>query len=173
MRDERLKAHNRRTIYIPIIVAAIVAIALFVLLLVLAFGLVQTGQARSFIAGMSALVVILMAIPLTILMSILPLAYIGFLVNRRNQRKLYPESGPTAYRSRIQLFLWQVESFLSRAGTQIERGSGAIAEPFIKLGGYSAYARTMAEKVKHTLSRSEVNDTYDYDKNDTFDKRFE
>lgn len=168
-RDERLKRHNRRTIYIPVIITAVVAVALFILLLVLAFGLRETGQAREFIAGMSAIMVILMAIPTIVLMTILPVAYAAFLINRRNQRKLYPETGPNAYRSRIQIFLWQVDSFLAQASRQIERGSDTVAEPFIRFGGYGVYARTMAEQLKRNFSRSDENIRYDNNsKNDEF-----
>lgn len=168
-RDERLKRHNRRTIYVPVIIAAVVAVALFILLLVLAFGLRETGQAREFIAGMSAIMVIMMAVPTIVIMAVLPIAYAAFLINRRNQRKLYPESGPNAYRSRIQIFLWQADSFLAQASRQLERGSDAIAKPFIRYGGYGAYARTMAEQVKHNFSRSDENIQYDNNsKNDEF-----
>lgn len=168
-RDEQLKRHNRRTIYVPVIIAAVVAVALFILLLVLAFGLRETGQAREFIAGMSAIMVILMAIPTIVLMAILPVAYAAFLINRRNQRKLYPETGPNAYRSRIQIFLWQADSFLAQASREVERGSDALAEPFIRFGGYGAYARTMAEQLKRNFSRSDENIRYDNNnQNDEF-----
>jgi len=76
-RDELRQRYLRRNVYAPIIIAAIIAVALFALIVYLAFG-VATPQAKSFIAGMSALVVILFAGPTIILMAILPFAWLFY-----------------------------------------------------------------------------------------------
>ncbi|MEZ4515366.1 MAG: hypothetical protein R3C44_00515 [Chloroflexota bacterium] len=158
-RDEALKQHNRRSVTIPVVIAAAIAIGLFILLLVLAFGFSKTGQAREFIAGMSAITVILFSIPVIFMMAILPIAYIAWWFNRREQRKLNPETGPMAYRSRVQILLWQVESFLTQSQQQVERGSDAVTEPLIRAHSLWAYGEEMVDGIKQNFTRSEQNDT--------------
>lgn len=157
-RDEELKRYNRQSITIPVVIMALIAVGLFVLLLVLAFGLRDTGQAREFIAGMSALTVILMAIPLTFLMTILPIAYLAWWFNRRQQRSLYPETGPMAYRSRVQILLWQLDSLLVRVQRQVGRGSEAVTDPLIQAHVLWARGEGFFRGLKENFTRSEPYD---------------
>lgn len=157
-RDEALKRYNQRSITIPVVIISLIAVGLFVLLLVLAFGLRNTGQAREFIAGMSALTIILIAIPLIFVMTVLPIAYLAWWYNRRQQRKLYPETGPMAYRSRIQILLWQLDSLLVQVQRQVGRGSDAVTDPLIKAHVLWAKGKGFARGVNRNFTRSEPND---------------
>lgn len=160
-RDAELQRYNKRAVIIPVVIAAAIALILFILLFVIAFGLRETGQAREFIAGMSALTIILMAIPLIFLMTIMPIAYLAWWANRRQQRKLYPETGPMAYRSRLQILLWQIDSFLAQAQVQIARGSDAVTKPLIRAHELWAYGEGFVKGVDENFTRSEQHDTND------------
>lgn len=157
-RDAELKRYNQRSVIIPVVIVLLIAIFLFILLLVLAFGLKQTGQARELIAGLSALTIIFISMPLIFLMSVLPIAYVAWLYYRREQRKLYPETGPMAYRSRVQILLWQLESYLVVAQQQVRRGSHMIADPLIKAHVLWAKGEGFVGGVKKNFTRSEPND---------------
>lgn len=162
-RDAELKRYNQRSVTIPVVIIALIAIFLFVLLLVLAFGLKQTGQAREFIAGLSALTIILISIPLIFLMSVLPIAYVAWWYYRREQRKLYPETGPMANRSRVQILLWQLESYLVVAQQQAKRGSHLITDPLIRAHVLWAKGEGYIRGIEKNFTRSEPNDQFDYD----------
>jgi hypothetical protein len=157
-RDEALKRYNRRSVTIPAAIISLIALGLFVLLLVLAFGLSQTGAARQFIAGMSALTIILISIPLIFFMSVLPIAYAAWWFNRRQQRKLYPETGPMAYRGRLQTLLWQLESYLIQGQRYVERGSDTVINPIINSHVRWAKAEGFMRGLKTNFTRSEPND---------------
>jgi hypothetical protein len=157
-RDEALNRYNRRSVVIPVAVISLIAVGLFVLLLVLAFGLRQTGEARQFIAGMSALMIILISIPLIFFLSVLPIAYTAWWFNRRQQRKLYPETGPMAYRGRLQTLLWQLESYLIQGQRYVERGSNTVTDPLISTHAWWARAEGFLRGLEHNFTRSEPND---------------
>ncbi len=157
-RDEALKRYNRKSITIPVVIISVIAVGLFILLLVLAFGFADTGQARQFIAGMSAFTIIFISIPLIFFMSVLPIAYAAWWFNRREQRKLYPETGPMAYRSRVQVLLWQLESYLKVAQRQVNRGSSAVTDPLIRAHALWAYGEEFVREFEENFTRSETHD---------------
>jgi hypothetical protein len=157
-RDEARRRYMRRNVYLPAIFAAILGLALLVLIIVLAFG-INTPATRSFIAGLSALVVILMSIPLIVLMAFLPLAWLGYRLNRRQQRKLYPESGPMAYRSRIQILLWRLESLLDQAYKSAERGGEVLKRPLIKAHSSADYVKGLRRGMRKNFLRSETHES--------------
>lgn len=152
-RDEARRHYLRRNVYVPIIVAVVIVVVLFALLLVLAFG-VGTPQAALFIAGLSALTVILISIPLIALMTILPIVWLAFTFNRRQQRKLYPEAGPMAYRSRVQILLWRLDGLLDEAGRVATRGGAAVTRPLVALHAWAAWLGGLARGIRGKFTRS-------------------
>lgn len=157
-RDKARRRYLGRYVYTPVIIAVILVLILFVLVIFLAFG-VNTPAALSFIAGMAGLVVILMSIPLIILMTILPITWLALRLNRRQQRQLYPETGPMAYRSRIQILLWQLDSLLAQAQRQAERGGDALARPLMKLHAMGDYIRGFGRGLNKNFTRSETHES--------------
>ena len=143
----------RRNVYTPIIIAALIAIALFVLIVVLAFG-IRSPQAMSFIAGMSALVVIMFATPLIILMALMPISWLVITLNRRQKRKNFPETGPMAYRSRVQILLWQLDGLLDGAQNGVDRLSVRARRPLVALHARAAYLRGWLNGIRGKFSRS-------------------
>jgi hypothetical protein len=152
-RDELRQRYLRRNVYIPIIIAALIAIALFVLIVVLAFG-IRSPQAMSFIAGMSALVVIMFATPLIILMALMPISWLVITLNRRQKRKNFPETGPMAYRSRVQTLLWQLDGLLDGAQDGVDSLSVRARRPLVALHARAAYLRGWLNGIRGKFSRS-------------------
>jgi|CXWK01.1.fsa_nt_gi hypothetical protein len=152
-RDEARQRYLRRNVYAPVIIAAIIAVAAFVLLFVLAFA-VRTPQTAAFIAGMSALVVIMIAMPLTILMAITPIAWLAFKIHGRQQRKHNPETGPMAYRSRLQILLWQLDGLLDQVEDSAVRIGERVRRPLITLYARAAYLRGWLNGLWDKFTRS-------------------
>lgn len=152
-RDDARHRYLRRNVYAPVLVAVLLVVLAFAAVVVLGL-FVRTPAALSFIAGLAGLTVILLSIPLIALMSILPLAYLGWWANRRQQRQLYPEYGPMAYRSRLQVLLWQLESVLERAGLGVNRGAEAIARPLMGIHARADYWREFARSLRRQFTRS-------------------
>jgi len=157
-RDEARRAYWRRNVKTPIIISAVLVVALLVVLALLAFiaprlGL-TTPAARSLIAGLAGLTVILLSIPLIALMSILPLAWLVLTYQRREQRKLNPETGPMAYRSRVQTLLWQLDHLLDTAERGVAQGGARVTRPLIGLHAHAGYWRAFAQAVRRNFTRS-------------------
>lgn len=152
-RDEERRRYLRRNVYAPIIMAAILVVALLVLIVVLAFG-VGTPQIKSLIAGLSALTIILFSIPLIALMTLLPVAWLAFTLNRRQQRKQFPETGPMAYRGRIQIWLWQLDGLLTGAQRGVERGTASLRRPLLAVYAWAAYLRGLIDGIRGKFTRS-------------------
>ena len=157
-RDELRLAFWRRNVRLPIVIAAVLVAALFITLLVLAFAGPWLGfdqaAARSLISGLSGLTVIFIALPLTALMALLPLAYLAWWYNRRQNRKLYPETGPMAYRSRVQTLLWQLDHLLDTAERGVAQGGARVTQPLIGLHARAGYWRAFAQAVRRNFTRS-------------------
>lgn len=157
-RDEARRQSLRRSVYFPITITVIILVALLVLIILMAFGVpllgISTAEAVSFIAGLSALIVILFAIPAIFLMAILPIAWLAITINRRQQRKNYPQTGPMAYRSRVQTLLWQLESFLDGARRGVEVASDRVRKPLVNLHARAEYLREFLRGLWENFTRS-------------------
>jgi hypothetical protein len=152
-RDETRQRYLRRNVYAPLIIAALIGLVLFGLIVYLAFW-ARTPQAASFIAGLSALTVILISIPLTALMAVLPIAWLAFAYSRRQQRRNAPETGPMAYRSRVQILLWQLDGLLNQAQRGAARGGASLRRPLIAIHAWAAYLSEMARGIISRFTRS-------------------
>lgn len=152
-RDEARHRYLRRNVYVPIVIAAIIVAALFILVVALAFG-VGTPRALSFIAGMSALIVIMISVPIIILMALMPISWLALRINRRQQRKNFPETGPMAYRSRVQIVLWQLDGLLDSAERGVESAGRRLRQPLINLHARFAYWRGFLDGIKGKFTRS-------------------
>ena len=156
-RDELRLAYWRRNVRLPIVIATVLVALLFVGLFVLAFAGpwlgFDTAAARSLIAGLSGLTIIFIALPLTVLMALLPLTYAAWWFNRRHNRKLYPESGPMAYRSRVQTLLWQLDSLLDKAQRGAAQGGTRVTRPLIGLHTRAATWRAFAAALRRNFGR--------------------
>ena len=152
-RDEARHRYLRRNVYTPILITVAIIVVLFLAIVALAFGAgdrlgIDTAEIASFIAGLAGLIVILFSIPLTIAMCILPIAWVALRLNRRQQRKQFPETGPMAYRGRVQTLLWQLDGLLDGVEDGVERFTARLRRPLIKLHARAAYARAWLSGIK-------------------------
>lgn len=139
-RDEMRRRYLRRNVYAPIIATAVILAALLVLIIVLAFGF-YSPRVASFITGMSALIVILFSIPIILLMALMPITWLVIKANQRQQRKNFPQTGPMAYRSRVQTLLWQIDGLLIAVQQGVEGAGERLRRPLIALHARFAYIR--------------------------------
>ncbi len=86
-------------------------------------------------------------------MSILPIAWLAFKLNRRQQRKNYPETGPMAYRSRIQIWLWQIDSYLNSAQRGVDEISARAKKPLVVVHARGAYLQALWRGIKERFFR--------------------
>ena len=152
-RDELRRNYLRKNVYLPILVALVLVLALFGLLIYLAFG-VNTPEAVSFIAGLSALTIILFSIPAIILMAVLPIVWLALTLNRRQNRRNYPQTGPMAYRSRVQTVLWQLDGLLGGVRDSSVRLGERLTRPLIALHGRLAWWQVWLDRIRELLTRS-------------------
>ena len=154
-RDELRLAFWRRNVRLPLIIAVLLVAALFITLVVLAFAGPWLGfdqvAARSFISGLSGLTIILIALPLTGLMALLPLTYAAWWFNRRQKRRDMPETGPMAYRSRLQTLLWHLDGLLDKARRGTRQGGARVTRPLIGLHARADYWRAFARALRRNL----------------------
>ena len=157
-RDEARHRDLRRNVYTPIIVAVVLAVLLLVAVIVLAFAAdalgISTARALEFVAGLSALVVILFAVPAIVVMSILPIAWLALRLNRRQQRQQFPEYGPMAYRSRVQTWLWQLEGLLDALRHGTEGITARLRRPLIAAHVRAAQAHGLIDGLRGKFTRS-------------------
>jgi hypothetical protein len=154
IRDEARRRYLRRNVYAPIIVAVVIVVVLFALIVYLGFW-ARSPQAVSFIAGLSALTIILMSLPLIVLMSIPPIVWLVITINRRQQRRNFPETGPMAYRGRVQIWLWQLDGLLNETQLAVVRGSAALRRPLTAIHTRAVYWRQMARGIRSRFLRSD------------------
>lgn len=152
-RDEARRHYLRRNVYAPLILATLIVVALFLLVVGLAF-FARTPEVVYLITGLSALTIILFSIPLIALMTILPIAWLAFTFNRRQQRKQFPETGPMAYRSRVQVLLWQFDSLLDGVQRGVERGAATLRRPLNAVYAWAAYLHGLMDGIRGKSKRS-------------------
>ena len=137
-RESALKRYNRIYIYVPVTIA--VAIVLFLIILML-IGIFAPGLvgAESFLSGLADTILVLWMIPMTVLCAILPIAYVGYVVNLRQRRSQLPPDSPLLRHSRTQMALWQAQDISDRVEQKTEGVSDRIVRPFFSVGTFAAY----------------------------------
>lgn len=157
-RDEARHRYLRRNVYAPIIVAVVLAVALLAVVIALAFAAgalgVSAARAAEFVAGLSALVVILFAVPVIAVMSILPIAWLALTLNRRQQRRLYPETGPMAYRGRVQTWLWQLDGLFDSLRHGAEGVAARLRRPLVAAHVRAAQLHGLLDGLRGKFTRS-------------------
>lgn len=137
-REQALKRYNRLYIYVPVAIAATIVLTLLILMLIGIFAPGLVG-AEAFLSGLSDTILVLWMIPMTVLCAIVPIAYVGYLVNLRQRRSQLPPDSPLLRHSRTQMALWQAQDIGDRVGQKADGASDRIAKPFFSLGTFAAY----------------------------------
>ena len=137
-RERELKRFNRLYIYVPIGIAAAIGIFLLVLMLIGIFAPGLVG-AEGFLSGLADTILVLWMMPMMVLCAIVPIAYVGYLINRRQRRGMLPPDSPLLRHSRTQMALWQAQNIADRVEEKTEEVSDQAAQPFINVTGFAAY----------------------------------
>lgn len=144
-RAESLRRFNRLYLYLPIGFATFIAILLIGLMLWFTFAPGQEAF-RSFTSGLADVIIILTAVPLTLLCSLPAIIALAiFFNNRQKPKREFP---------RTQVFMWKVDSLISRAQSKTDEVAPRVAEPVIKFHGLLAYINYWRQVITNLFTRS-------------------
>jgi hypothetical protein len=138
-------------------IVSFIAAVLIILILIGIFAPGIQGTA-AFISAVADIIIILWIIPAMILVSLLPLAYVAYLLNRRQKRKLDPQTGPLAYRSRIQILLWRIQLFMDQSQVKTDEIAPRVAKPATDFNAFIAYVGAWLNILARPFRRSEDHD---------------
>ncbi len=162
-RDAELRQFNRLYLYLPLGAALFIAVVLMVILLIGVFA-VGSLQNLIFVSALADIIVILGILPLLLIFAIVPIGYFGYKINQRQKRKLNPETGPLAYRSRVQIFMWRLDQFAQKLQNKTNETAPKLAKPIMKANESIAYLEAWPKSLKKTLKRSDGDDTRSTDR---------
>lgn len=156
-REKELERFNRWTIYLPVGVAAATALALLILMLIgiFASGLVGT---EVFLSGLADTILVLWMLPLSVLCAIGPIAYLAYLVNRRQRRSQLPPESPLLRHSRMQMALWQAQDINDRIEKKAEALSDRVVRPLLSINALAAYIVAWLNLLARPFRRDEHDD---------------
>jgi hypothetical protein len=137
-RERALKRFNRLYIFVPIGIAVAIGIFLLVLMLIGIFAPGLIG-AEAFLSGLADTILVLWMMPMMVLCAIVPIVYVGYLINRRQRRNMLPPDSPLLRHSRTQMALWQAQNIADRVEKSAEDVSDQVAKPFININSFVAY----------------------------------
>lgn len=137
-REQDLKRFNRLYIYFPLGLALVAVLTMLILMLIGIFAPGLVG-AEEFLSGLADTILVLWMIPMTVLCAIVPIMYIGYVVNRRQRRAELPPDSPLLQHRRAQMAMWQAQNISDRVEKKTESTSDRIAKPFISLNVFVTY----------------------------------
>jgi hypothetical protein len=144
-RAAALRRFNRWFVYLPVSIAAV--IALLVIGLLFWVTLIQPGEnSRETVSGIASAVIILVSLPMTLLCALPSVLIIGAFVQGR-QKGMAPLK-------RVQTIFWQIDSLVLRLQTAVKNFTPKIAGIVIKAHAAVAYIRNLLNQLKNMLKRS-------------------
>jgi hypothetical protein len=165
-RDRVLRRRHLLYIYLPVGIVSFIAIVLILIILIGIFAF--DGQSfEMFISAVADIIIILWTVPAMIMVSILPLIYVAYFVNRRQKRKLDPQTGPLAYRSRLQILAWRLQIFMDQVEGKTTDLAPKAAKPVVSFNALIAYIGAWTNILTRPFIGSENNDR---DGNASFDR---
>ncbi len=157
-RDQAFIRFNKLAVYLPIGFFSLIIIAIVIFLMV---GVLFPGitDPAKFVSGMADIIIILLTLPMMLACAILPVGYFAYITNRQQKRKENPQTGALAYRSRVQILFWRLESLISKAQDIIQnKVSPGIAKPVIRLNAFLTYISTLLDNLLKMIYRRTKND---------------
>lgn len=140
-RAAALRRFNRLTIYLPLILFALVGLALFVLMLINALPNEGSSQTRAFLSGIADMTVIIAIIPLWLVATAIPVGAIVLFVQMR-QRDVSPLRG-------LQTLLWRIESKVGQLQEKTNELAPKAAAPVIKVNAHLTFALAWVDQMRH------------------------
>jgi hypothetical protein len=159
-RAQALRRFNRLYLYLPLAVGIVAVLVIVGLLLFGLFSPGITGTAE-FMSALADMIIILWSLPLILIMAIVPLAYVGYLANRRQRRRQNPPAPIVAEFGRTRVLLWRLQHLLDRGYVTGEQVAARIAAPLIRFHGLlaeiGAWLAGLNERIS-TITRSKENE---------------
>ncbi len=144
-RDAALRRFNRLFVYLPVLLAVLIALAVIGLLFWVT--LIEPGESsRETVSGIASAVVILVSIPMTLLCAVPSLLVIGITMQSRQKGQ--------APIKRIQSIFWRLDNLVMRLQTKVNETTPKVANVVIKGHTAVAYVRTLLNKLINLLKRS-------------------
>lgn len=144
-RAAALKRFNRLFVYVPILIAAVIALVVIGLLFWVT--LIRPGESsRDTVSGIASAVVILASLPMTVLCAVPSILFIGAFVQGRKKGM--------APLKRIQTIFWQIDNFVLRIQTAVNENTPKVAGVVIKAHAAVAYVRNLLNQLLNLLKRS-------------------
>ncbi|MCP5096650.1 MAG: hypothetical protein GY943_13940 [Chloroflexi bacterium] len=154
-RAAALRRFNWLTIYTPLIVGAIVVMVLIGLMLWGVFS-PQIEGTGAFLSGLADIILIVFALPMTLVCAIGPLALGGFLVytvqKRQEQKELPPAQQP--HGNWLQTLFWRLDHLLDTIFAKIKAFLPKLSNLVIQLNGFLAYVESWLVWFKRLFTRS-------------------
>lgn len=140
-----LRRFNRWFVYLPVIAAAVIALVVVGLLFWVT--LIQPGEnSRETVSGIASAVVILAALPMTVLCALPSVLVIVAFVQGR-QKGMAPLK-------RIQTIFWQIDSLVLRLQSAVRSFTPRVAGVVIRAHTAAAYVRNLLNQIMNLLKRS-------------------
>ncbi len=137
-RERALKRYNRLYIALPLAFVVTFVAGLLILMLIGLFAPGLVG-AESFLSSLADTILVLWMIPMMVFCAIVPLAYVGYLVNLRQRRSQLPPDSPLLRHRRAQMAMWKAQDIAGRAERVTETASDRLTGPIIRLDAAIAY----------------------------------
>jgi hypothetical protein len=141
-----LQRFNWYFVYTPLIVLLLVILILTGLLMwgVLSPNIVGT---REFASGVADIVIILAALPMTLIGLLPPLGLVGFMLYQRQKK------GAGAKYGRLHRLFWRIDSILDIVQTKAEKTVDKAGQPVIRLNALMAYIITLFHHIVSLFRR--------------------
>ncbi|MCA9999139.1 MAG: hypothetical protein KDE56_25420 [Anaerolineales bacterium] len=148
---------NFWAIYFPLIV---VTIGVLVLVGFMVWGVLvpEPQTTRSFVSGLADLLIILAALPMALVCGAVPLAVVGYMVYRRQQKPAQPALKGQPVYGRLQKLFWQLDNVIVTSRRKSDELLPKVAQPIIRANALLAYVETWFTHLKAFLTRSSEND---------------
>lgn len=156
-REKELERFNRWMIYLPVGLAAATALALLILMLTGIFAPGLVG-AEAFLSGLADTILVLWMLPMSVLCAIGPIAYLAYLVNRRQRRSQLPSESPLLRHSRTQMALWQAQDISDSIAKKADALSNRVAQPLLSINAIAAYIHAWLALLARPFRRDEYDD---------------
>ncbi len=152
-RAAAMRRFNWLYVYTPLIIGSFIFLTLLGLMFWGVFSPRVEGT-QPFLSAIADIVIILISLPLIILGLLAPIALGGIIFYNYTKRKERKESLEPVVAGRLQMLIWQLDSFLDNIYAKINDALPKIANPVIQLNALLAYLETIIKRIKRILTRS-------------------
>ncbi len=152
-RAAAMRRFNWRYVYTPLIIGTLIFLTLIGLMFWSIFSPRIEGT-QPFLSAIADIVIILISLPLIVVGLIAPIALGGIIFYNYNKRKERKGSLEPVVAGRLQLLIWQLDSFLDNVYAKINDVLPKIANPVIQLNSLLAYLETIIKRIKGIITRS-------------------